>query len=409
MSPAGSFESLNAAIQGGADAVYFGVGKLNMRSRSSQNFNIYDIEQIADLGRSKKIKTYLTLNTVVFDEELQEVEAIVKTAKQHGIDAIIASDRAVINKAIENGMPVHASTQCNISNIEAVRYYARFCDVVVLARELSLGQIENICYKVAQEKIKGFSGHTLRIECFVHGALCMAISGKCYLSLDNLNYSANRGACLQQCRRTYKVTDTEDGHQMLVDGPYIMSPKDLCTIGFLDKIIDAGVSVLKIEGRGRAPEYVKTVTQCYKEAAESIIQKSYNEEKVQLWTKKLKKVYNRGFWEGYYMGKKTGEWTEKYGSQATSKKEYVGKVTNFFSKIKVAEIKLESGTISTGDEILFIGPTTGVVNLKITELRVDYDKVSTARKGDVCSTAVDFVRRGDAVYKITKAADGKNA
>lgn len=398
----GSFTSLMAAIQWGADAVYFGVGHLNMRARSSQNFSIADLEDIVKICKKGKVKSYLTLNTVVYDEEIEQVRQIIDAAKTCGIDAIIASDRAVINYAVHRQIPVHASTQCNISNIEAVTYYASFCDVVVLARELSMEQVEYICRKVKEDNIVGYSGNLLRIEVFTHGALCMAVSGKCYLSLDNLNYSANRGACLQQCRRTYKVTDIEDGHEMAVDGPYIMSPKDLCTIGFIDKLIKGGVAVLKIEGRGRSPEYVKTVTRCYKEAVQAVLENTYTEDKIANWKRQMSEVYNRGFWEGYFMGKKTGEWTKKYGSQATTRKEYIGKVTNFFSNKKVAEIKIESGLISVGDNLLFTGPTTGVVELQVKEARVDYHPVDQATKGQFCSVAVNFVRRGDAVYKVVE-------
>ncbi|MDD3875904.1 MAG: U32 family peptidase [Bacteroidales bacterium] len=400
MSPVGSYESLMAAIQGGADAVYFGVGKLNMRSRSSQNFTLEDLKTISDICKNHKIKSYITLNTVVYDEEISEVRSVIDAAKECGIDAIIASDRAVINYAISQNVPVHASTQCNISNIEAVKYYAGFCDVIVLARELSLRQIEEVCQTINTEHIKGKSGKLLRIEVFAHGALCMSVSGKCYLSLDNLNHSANRGACLQQCRRAYKVTDLEDEHELLIDGPYIMSPKDLCTIGFLDKLINAGVSVLKIEGRGRSPEYVKTVTKCYKEASDAVLKGNYSKDSIDAWQIALSNVYNRGFWGGYYLGKKIGEWTDKYGSQATTKKEYIGKVNNYFSKLKVAEIKVESSHINVGDELLFIGPTTGVVENIVSEIRVNLSPVQIAEKGQTCSIPVSLVRRGDAVYKV---------
>jgi len=401
MAPVGSYESLMAAIQAGADAVYFGVGKLNMRSRSSKNFDISDMHEIVRRCKSQHIKTYLTLNTVVYDNEMDEVKTIIEAAQKAGVDAIIASDRAVINLAIEKKMVVHASTQCNISNIEAVKHFAAYCDIVVLARELSLNQIKYICDTIKEENIKGKSGKLLRVEVFVHGALCMAISGKCYLSLDNMNFSANRGACLQLCRRGYKVTDLEEEHEMHIDGSYIMSPKDLCTIGFLNKILDAGVSVLKIEGRGRSPEYVKTVTSCYKEAVQAHVNDCFTEETINLWKQKLDSVYNRGFWEGYYMGKKTGEWTSIYGSQAKTKKEYIGKVSNFFSKLKVAEIKIETGHINIGDVLLFIGPNTGVIENIVSEMRVDLKNVDSAQKGVNCSIPVEFVRRGDAVYKIS--------
>ncbi len=404
MSPVGSFESLMAAIQGGANAVYFGIGNLNMRARSSQNFNLNDLENIANICKENNVKSYVTLNTVVYDNEIDEIKTIIKQAAACKTDAIIASDQAVINLAIESGIPVHASTQCNISNIQAVKYYARFCDVIVLARELSLGQIKNICTQIKEQNIKGCSGKLLKIEVFAHGALCMSISGKCYLSLDNMNYSANRGACLQLCRRKYEVTDLEDGHQLVIDGPYIMSPKDLCTIGFVDKIINAGVSLLKIEGRGRSPEYVKTVTAVYKEAADAVLDNTYSENKITAWLERLKSVYNRGFWEGYYLGRKTGEWTHRYGSQATTKKEYVGKITNYFSNLQVAEIKIETGFLKTGDQIVITGPTTGVIGLNVQEIRLELNPVNKAIKGNLCSVPVSqLVRRNDKLYKITPA------
>ncbi len=402
MSPVGSFESLMAAIQGGANAVYFGVGNLNMRARSSQNFTLDDIENIIQICNENNVKSYITLNTVVYDNEIEEIKTIIKKAAACKIDAIIASDQAVINYANKSNIPVHASTQCNVSNIEAVKYYAQFCDVIVLARELSLEQVKNICTQIKEQNILGYSGKPLKIEVFAHGALCMSVSGKCYLSLDNMNYSANRGACLQLCRRKYEVTDAEDGHKLLIDGPYIMSPKDLCTIGFIDKIIQAGVSVLKIEGRGRSPEYVKTVTATYKEAIEAVLNNTYSKSDVSIWLDKLKSVYNRGFWEGYYLGKKTGEWTQKYGSQATTKKEYIAKVTNYFSNLKVAEIKVETGFISVGDNIVISGPTTGVIETKVSEIRVDLKQVEKANKGVFCSVPVNqLVRRNDKLYKIT--------
>lgn len=402
MSPVGSFESLMAAIQGGANAVYFGIGNLNMRARSSQNFSLNDLESISQICIENNVKSYITLNTVVYDNEIEEIKTIINKAAACKINAIIASDQAVINYAIQSNIPVHASTQCNISNIEAVKYFARFCDVIVLARELSLEQISNICKQITGQNILGYSGKPLKIEVFAHGALCMSISGKCYLSLDNMNFSANRGACLQLCRRKYEVTDLEDDHQLVVDGPYIMSPKDLCTIGFIDKIINAGVSVLKIEGRGRSPEYVKTVTAVYKEAVDAVLDNTYTENKIAAWIEKLKSVYNRGFWEGYYLGKKTGEWAQKYGSQSTTKKEYVGKVTNYFSKLQVAEIKIETGVLEVNDHIVITGPTTGVVEMNVPELRVELTPVEKAGKGIFCSVPINqLVRRNDKLYKIT--------
>lgn len=399
MSPVGSFESLMAAIQGGASSVYFGIGKLNMRSRSSVNFTIADLQHISKICKERNVKTYLTLNTVVFDEELSEMKSLVDAAKSNGITAIIASDMSVISYARSQNIEVHISTQCNITNIEAVRYYSQFADVMVTARELTLKQVGAICWAIDEENICGPSGKPVQIEIFAHGALCMAISGKCYLSLDNMNYSANRGACLQLCRRSYLVTDKEEGFELEIDNEYIMSPKDLCTIGFLDKILNTGVSVLKIEGRGRSPEYVKTVTQCYNQAIEAIQNDTYTPDLVEKLTEKLKSVFNRGFWDGYYLGRKLGEWTEKYGSQATKTKVYCGKVSNYFSNLNVAEIKVETGVLSENDEIIIIGPTTGVVEFTVQEIRVDLKRVGSAIKGERCSIPVlSKVRKNDKLY-----------
>ena len=403
MSPVGSYESLMAAIQGGANSVYFGIEQLNMRSRSSNNFTISDLENITKICKEKKIKTYLTLNTIIYDNELELAKSILEAAKKNGISAVIASDMSVISYARLIGVEVHMSTQCNITNIEAVKYYSQFADVIVTARELSLKQVAEIIKKIDVEKIKGPSGKLVRIEVFVHGALCMAVSGKCYLSLDNLNYSANRGACLQLCRRTYLVKDKEDGHEFEIDNEYIMSPKDLCTIGFLDKILNAGVKVLKIEGRGRSPEYVKTVTKCYRDAADSIVAETYTKTKINKWTKQLSSVYNRDFWDGYYLGRKLGEWTEKYGSRATKTKVYVGKITNYFTKLKVAEIKIETHDFKVGDEILIIGPTSGVIEIKIPEIRIALNKTKSASKGNLCSVPIsELVRKNDKVYKLVE-------
>ncbi|NLM93481.1 MAG: U32 family peptidase [Bacteroidales bacterium] len=406
MSPVGSFDSLTAAIQGGANSVYFGVGKLNMRSRSSQNFSLDDLRQIASICNDAGVKTYLTLNTIIYDSELEEMRRTIDVAKEAGISAIIASDLSVITYARSQGVEIHLSTQTNVTNLEAVRFYAQFADVVVTARELSLQQVHAIVQGIRKEQIKGPSGALVRIEIFVHGALCMAVSGKCYLSLDNLNSSANRGACLQPCRRTYIVTDKEDGHQYEVDNEYIMSPKDLCTIGFLDKIVQAGVSVFKIEGRGRGPEYVKTVTQCYREAADAILGGAYSQERVDEWLRRLKGVYNRGFWEGYYLGRKMGEWTERYGSQATRRKQYLGLVTNYFAKIGVAEVKMETHEMNLNDPLLITGPTTGALEFAVNEIRVDLEKVPVAKKGELCSIPVPvLVRRGDKVFKWMAVKD----
>lgn len=406
MSPVGSFDSLTAAIQGGANSVYFGVGKLNMRSRSSQNFSLDDLRQIASICNDAGVKTYLTLNTIIYDSELEEMRRTIDVAKEAGISAIIASDLSVITYARSQGVEIHLSTQTNVTNLEAVRFYAQFADVVVTARELSLQQVHAIVQGIRKEQIKGPSGALVRIEIFVHGALCMAVSGKCYLSLDNLNSSANRGACLQPCRRTYIVTDKEDGHQYEVDNEYIMSPKDLCTIGFLDKIVQAGVSVFKIEGRGRGPEYVKTVTQCYREAADAILGGAYSQERVDEWLRRLKGVYNRGFWEGYYLGRKMGKWTERYGSQATRRKQYLGLVTNYFAKIGVAEVKMETHEMNLNDPLLITGPTTGALEFAVNEIRVDLEKVPVAKKGELCSIPVPvLVRRGDKVFKWMAVKD----
>ncbi|MDZ7742698.1 MAG: peptidase U32 family protein [Bacteroidota bacterium] len=405
MSPVGSYESLMAAIQGGADAVYFGIGHLNMRSASSKNFTLDDLKEITRICKENKVRTYITLNTVVYDEEIDEMKKVVDAAKENGISAIIASDLAVISYARQAGMEVHMSTQTNISNIEAVKFYAEFADVMVTARELSLDKVKAITRSIEKEQIKGPSGKLVQIEVFAHGALCMAISGKCYLSLDNLNHSANRGECLQICRRPYKVTDKDGDVELEVDNEYIMSPKDLKTIDFLDKILDAGVKVLKIEGRGRSPEYVKTVTGCYKEAVKAYFDGEYTQENIQKWNEKLKSVYNRGFWDGYYLGRKLGEWSERYGSQATKKKIYVGRVTNYYTKLQVAEVKMETQSLEVGDEIKIIGPTTGVVDEEVKEIRVDLKNVDRTVKGEVCSIPVEaFLRRSDKVYKVVELA-----
>ena len=406
MAPVGSYGSLMAAIQGGADSVYFGVGNLNMRSRSSVNFSLDDLDEIVKIAKENAIKTYLTVNTIIYNNEIELMKEVVLRAKSAGISAIIASDMSVIDFANRNGVEVHISTQCNITNIDAVRFYSRFADVMVTSRELSLKQVAEIVEIINEEKIKGPSGKLVEIEVFVHGALCMAVSGKCYLSLDQKNYSANRGACLQMCRRSYIVTDKEEGYELEIDNEYIMSPKDLCTIGFIDKIINAGVRVLKIEGRGRSPEYVKTVTKCYKEATSSVRDNSFSKEKVDEWTAQLKTVFNRGFWDGYYLGRTMGEWSERYGSQSTKIKKHIGKVTNYFSNISIAEILIETEEINVGDEILVIGPSSGVVESVIKEVRVDLKPVSKVVKGQLCSIAVpELVRRGDKFYKLINIVD----
>ena len=404
MAPVGSYEALTAAVQAGAGSVYFGVGKLNMRSKSSQNFSLDDLASIASTCNDNGIKSYVTINTVVFDEELESMRQLVDAVKKNNITAVIASDQAVIQYARSQGVEVHMSTQCNITNIGAVRYYAQFADVMVTARELSLDQVKAITKSIRDEQIKGPSGELVKIEIFVHGALCMAVSGKCYLSLDLLNSSANRGACLQPCRRAYTVKDRDEQVEMEVDNEYIMSPKDLNTLAFLDRILDAGVEVLKIEGRGRSAEYVKTVTAVYHEAVDAVQEGRFNAEKVAEWNSRLASVYNRGFWDGYYLGRKTGEWTEDYGSQATHKKVYVGKINNYFQKIGVAEIKMETQSLETGDKILIIGASTGVYEDTVSEIRVDLLPVGKTVKGENCSITVrETVRRGDKVYKLAEA------
>ena len=407
MAPVGSYESLMAAIQAGADSVYFGVGKLNMRSRSANNFSLDDMQRIADTARQHGVRTYLTVNTIIYDDELDEMRAIIDKAREVGISAIIASDFAVMEYAHSIGVEIHASTQCNISNLEAVRYYSRFADVVVTARELSLKQVADITKAIAEQDIRGPKGDLVQIEVFAHGALCMSVSGKCYLSLDNYNYSANRGACLQLCRRGYLVKDLESDIELVVDNKYIMSPKDLCTIGFLDKIVKAGVRVLKIEGRGRSADYVQTVVTCYKEALKAIEEGNYTPELIEKLTEKLRTVFNRGFWDGYYLGRKMGEWSERYGSQATENKVYLGLVTNYFNRIGVAESRMQTDeTLAVGDEVIITGQTTGVYRGTVTEIRLDKGAVERVKQGDVYSFKTDTpVHRGDKLYKVVQVVD----
>jgi putative protease len=400
LAPVGSFESLMAAIQGGADSVYFGAEKLNMRSRSSANFTTNDLREIVAIASQHNVKTYLTVNTVLYDTDLPVMRSLINAAKESSISAIIASDQAAINYANSIGVEVHISTQVNISNVEALKFYSRFADVVVLARELNLDQVSAIHKAIEEEQIKGPTGKLMRIEMFSHGALCMAISGKCYLSLHQLNSSANRGGCLQPCRRSYIVTEKITGQELEIDNEYIMSPKDLKTIHFLNKMIDAGVRVFKIEGRARGPEYVKTVVSCYREAINSVLNGTYSQEKINHWEERLASVFNRGFWDGYYLGQKLGEWSANYGSLATRKKVYIGKGTNYFPKIGVAEFVLETKNLKVGDDILITGPTTGVVEMKVPEIRVDLKPVDEAQKGDRFSMPVDVkIRRSDKLYK----------
>jgi putative protease len=401
MSPVGSYEALYAAMEAGCNSVYFGVEGLNMRSRSANNFTIEDLRKIASIAQENGIRTYLTLNTVVYDSEMDYMKSILNAAKDSGVSAVIAADLAVIQYANEIGLEVHLSTQCNITNREAVRFFSKFADVVVTARELSLQQVKEITQWIEENDIKGPNGRQLEIECFVHGALCMAVSGKCYISLDNANSSANRGACLQYCRRPYKVTDLDGGTELMIDNQYIMSPKDLKTLDFLDKVLDAGVRVLKIEGRGRSPEYVKVVTRVYRQAVDAWLNGEWSSEKLEQWNKDLSSVYNRGFWDGYYLGQRVGEWSKKYGSQATTKKIFVGTVTNYFKNIGVAEVKIETGCLEKGNRIYIMGTTTGVYEDTIEEIRVDLQVTDKANKGEFCSIPTkSLVRRGDKLYVI---------
>jgi putative protease len=401
MSPAGSFEALVAAGQGGADAVYFGLGALNMRARSANNFNESDLPRIMDVCRQYGMRSYLALNTIVYDAEQDDMHRLVDAAKQAGVSAVIASDMSVIGYARACGLEVHLSTQLNISNVEALRFYAAFADVAVLSRELNLQQVAHIYNKVIQENITGTSGRPVRLEMFCHGALCMAVSGKCYLSLHEYNASANRGSCYQACRRGYTVTDNDTGRQLVMDNEYIMSPKDLCTIGFLDKMLHAGVRVLKIEGRARSADYVKTVTSAYSRAVQAIIDGAYTLPLIDALTASLRSVFNRGFWDGYYQGAKLGEWSASYGNKSTREKTYVAKATNYFSKLGVAEFLMETGTLQKGDNVVIIGPTTGVVETTVDDVRVDLRPVAQITKGCYFSIAVpQKIRRADKLYKV---------
>ena len=409
MAPAGSYESIMAAAQGGADAIYFGIEQLNMRARSSANFTMDDLPEIVRIAGEKGLNTYLTVNTIVYDTELSQMQDIVDAAVKNGVTAIIASDQSVLQYAKSAGAEIHLSTQLNISNIESLKFYSNFADVVVLARELNLDQVGEIASRIDNENITGPSGEKVKIEMFVHGALCMAISGKCYLSLHEHDHSANRGDCFQVCRRSYIVTDKERGNELEIDNEYIMSPKDLKTIHFLNKVLDAGVRVLKIEGRARSPEYVKTVTSCYNEAIHAYVEGTFNKERIADWDRRLSTVFNRGFWDGYYLGQRLGEWSEVYGSQASERKVYLGKVTNYFSRAGVAEFLIESGKLSKGDRILITGPTTGVTESMVNEVRVEEVVVDSAHKGDKCSVALpEPVRRSDKLYKIVEHKDPGN-
>ena len=405
MAPAGNFECLHAAIQGGADSVYFGVGHLNMRSHSANNFRPEDLPEIVRICREAGVRSYLTLNIVLYPEDLAPMRQTLDAARDAGVDAVIASDMAAISYCRSICLEVHISTQLSISNAEALRFYASFADVVVLARELNLGQVREIYDTIEREDICGPSGKKVRIEMFAHGALCMAISGKCYLSLHSYGASANRGECYQVCRRGYEVTDLETGNRLDIDNKYIMSPKDLCTIDFMDRIVESGVKVFKIEGRARSAEYVKRCASCYRRAADAVCDGTYTPELAAGLRKELSEVFNRGFWDGYYQGARLGQWSEVYGSQATMKKVYCGKVTNWFDRIAVAEISIESEALHVGDRAMAIGSTTGVVEFRVDDLRVNLEKADTAPKGVRCSVAVDpsicpqgKLRRGDKIY-----------
>lgn len=401
MAPVGSYESLHAALQGGADSVYFGVEGLNMRARSSANFTLDDLRNIVSICREKRVRTYLTVNTVIYNQELQKMHAVIDCAKEAGVTAVIASDLSAILYAHSVGVEVHISTQCNITNYEVVRFYAQYADVVVLAREVDLEQVQAIHRQIVENDLRGPKGELIQIEMFSHGALCMAVSGKCYLSLHERNASANRGACNQICRRAYTVKDRDNEIELDIENEYIMSPKDLCTIGFLNKMIDAGVRVFKIEGRARSAEYVRTVCECYSEAVQACLDGAYTREKIEAWKERLSTVFNRGFWNGYYLGQRLGEWSEVYGSKATRKKVLLGKITNYFTNLSVGEFKLESGALALGDEILITGTTTGVIQMKVAELRVELQPVEQVEKGTVFSMPVpEKIRRGDKFYKV---------
>jgi putative protease len=403
MAPAGNFESLQAALDNGADSIYFGVEQLNMRARATINFTMEDLKEIAKRCNAKNVRTYLTLNTIIYDHDISVVKTLLNKAKEAGITAVIASDQAVIALARTIGMEVHISTQLNVTNVETVKFYSLFAETIVLSRELSLRQVKKITEQIEKEQIKGPSGNLVEIEIFGHGALCMAVSGKCYLSLHSHNSSANRGACKQNCRKKYTVIDQESGFEIEIDNEYMMSPKDLCTLDFLDQVIDSGIKVLKLEGRGRAPEYVAMVTKTYRDAIDSYYDGTFTKEKIDQWMEDLSTVYNRGFWSGYYLGQKLGEWSANPGSNATQKKVYVGKSVHFFPKSTIAEFKIEAYGIKIGDKIMITGPTTGVQELIIVEMMVNDLKLEKASKGDSCTLKLPFrVRNSDKLYKIVE-------
>ena len=404
MSPAGDFESLLSALDNGADSIYFGIEQLNMRAKSSRNFKSDDLKEIARICHSRGAKAYITLNTIIYDHDLKFMKSLVEQAHESGIDAIIAMDQAVILHAKKTGIPVHISTQINITNIETLEFYSQYADVAVLSRELSMRQIKHICTQVKSKEIKGPKGDLIKIEVFAHGALCMAVSGKCYMSLHTMNSSANRGACLQNCRRKYKVTDLEEGHELVIDNEYIMSPKDLSTIDFLNQLADTGIDIIKIEGRARSPEYVARVTKVYREALDAVYNKTYSPDKVAEWVQTLDTVYNRGFWGGYYLGKKLGEWTDKSGSSATQTKVYLGKAIHYYPNAKIAHFKIESQSLSTGDVIMISGPNTGIIETKVEKIMVNDKFVDEAVKGEECTFILDRpVKRSDKLYKLIPA------
>ena len=406
LSPAGSFESLQAAIRGGADAVYFGVEQLNMRARSANTFSIGDIKEVAAICKKAGVKAYLTLNTVMYEHDMQLLRTILNEVKKQKIDAVIAADFAVMEYCRQLSIPLHISTQANVTNIESVQFFSQMADVVVLARELTLKQVEQITSEIKRKNIKGISGELMQVEIFVHGALCMAVSGKCYLSLHSQNASANRGACVQNCRRSYTVIDNETQQELLVDNEYILSPKDLCTIDILDEVVNSNIHVLKIEGRTKGPDYVYTVTKCYREALESIAEGTYTKEKTEQWKQELATVYTRGFWEGYYLGRELGEWTTEPGSAATEKKVYVGKGAKYYPKIKVGEFLVESGSIKTGDTLMITGPGFGMVKKKMNSLVVNGEVNTVAQKGDsITFPFEEKITAKEKVYKIVDTAD----
>jgi len=400
MAPAGSWESLTAALKAGANSIYFGVEQLNMRSRAANNFKLAELPKIVKLCNKKNVKTYLTVNIVLYDHEEKLMKKIIDAAKDAGVTAVIAGDIAVIQYAHEVGMEIHISTQANISNIGAVKFFSQFADVVVLARELTLNQIKNISEEIKKQNIRGPKGNIVQIELFAHGALCVAISGKCHMSLATYNASANRGACLQNCRRSYRVIDEDTGEELILDNKYVMSPKDLCTIGFMDQLMSAGVTVFKLEGRGRSADYVETVVRIYRESADCVESGNYTKEKIETWTKDLESVFNRGFWHGgYYLGKQLGEWSGVYGSRATKENIFLGTATKYFAKSKIGEFQMETGTLTVGDDILITGPTTGALKLTIEEMYVDGKKSDQAKKGNLITIKTDTrIRKNDKLF-----------